>query len=152
MAGASSVPPPPQSHPRAIARPPVSGSGSSTSPEERATIRKLMLRGRHEDALEMIERADQQGDAELALYAAWIAHEADDDDPDDRHRELTSLAAQALRADRHLGFAYYVLGRVADAQGRPEDASRAFRKAAQLNPEHRDARRCDQALRRRVRR
>ncbi|MCA9625001.1 MAG: tetratricopeptide repeat protein [Myxococcales bacterium] len=112
-----------------------------------------MLRGSYPEALAALDGVES--DAEMALFRAWCQHQTTSK-PDGSsksgalsHNHLITVAARALEANHHLGFAYYVIGRVAEAEGRIDDAARAFRRAAQLSPEHRDARRRDKALKQR---
>ena len=118
--------------------------------EKRAKIRHLMARGRFADASEAIAETQLAGD-EIALYETWIRNAAElaEDAESTLDPDLGTLAAAALRENRHLGFGYYVLGRIAEEEGRRDDAARAFRLATQLSPEHRDARRRDQLFRQR---
>jgi Flp pilus assembly protein TadD len=103
-----------------------------------------MMRGRHEEALAALR--GRHLDAELELYRAWAVFDDGDVEDAAESSTLATLAAAALRADRLLGFGYYVLGRIAEREGRFADATRAFKRAAQLSPQHRDARRREHLL------
>jgi hypothetical protein len=85
------------------------------------------------------------------MYFLWTLWDLSEDSPDktEVQRELKTLANAHTCIEGHNGFAFYILGLVALAEGDRRGAEKKLRESLEHDPDNRDAARRYRALRNR---
>jgi tetratricopeptide (TPR) repeat protein len=140
LPGQSNPSPPPSSHR------PLAQSGAPNPDDHPANVRRveqLLMRGRSDEALEMIDkmlaaRKDQSDLLGLRAQALFEKHRAGDDGT---ARVVVDAIKRALEVDPDDTRALFARGLVLQRAGEAKKALAYFRRVAQLDPKHLEAQR-----------
>jgi hypothetical protein len=127
----------------------VEAMPSIAAGQRRATAEKVFAQGKRQLKSDNLPRAARSfavatrlepTSTEYALYAQWTQFlQRPPESPEAVLNELKSVAVECIKRNKHDGYAFYVLGRVAHARGEADSARSALKAAVRLDPDNKDA-------------